>query len=185
MNIEIDLVKQWLEDIVIGLNLCPFAKPVFDRKQIHYVLLKDDNIESICRAFVDELLFLDGANPTSISTSILIIPSVANFHNYLDTFEIMDALLDQAGFRGIFQIASFHPDYKFANTNDDDVENYTNRAPLPLVHIIREDDVERARTFYKDIHKIPETNMKTLADLGHKEVLHLFSELHTKRGRKQ
>ncbi|MDY7579891.1 DUF1415 domain-containing protein [Herbaspirillum sp. RTI4] len=163
----IALTTAWLEQIVIGLNLCPFAKSVHSKGQIRYVVSKATTSEKLEEELKTELETLNVASSEIIETVLLIHPYVLiNFLDYNDFLSIADGLVSQCGLEGILQIASFHPDYQFSNTSSTDIENNTNRSPFPMLHLLREESIERAVRSIPDAADIFEVNITTLQKLG-------------------
>ena len=159
--------RDWLEKAVIGLGLCPFAKAVHAKGQIRYVVSAAQSPEALVEDLMAELRTLEAADPAAIDTTLLVHPGVlADFADYNDFLDIADALLDELELTGIIQIASFHPEYRFEGTMKDAIENYTNRSPYPMLHLLREDSIERAVTTYPDVADIPEKNIETMNRLG-------------------
>ena len=161
---------QWLERAVIGLNLCPFAKAVQVKKQIRYVVSEATAPEALCEALLDELKRLADAHPDDIDTTLLIHPytlGLGEFLDYNDFLEVADGALAELNLMGEIQIASFHPDYQFAGTEPDEITNYTNRSPYPMLHLLREASVEKAVAAFPDATDIFAKNMRTLEKLGH------------------
>jgi hypothetical protein len=168
---EVDCIaatQRWLERAVIGLNLCPFAKAVHVKEQIRWVASAATDEQSLRRDFVHELEFLRDADPALVDTTLLIHPFVLNdFIDYNDFLDVADAALAQLGLDGAIQIASFHPDYRFADSNgDDDIANFSNRAPYPTLHLLRESSIEAALAAFPDAAAIYERNIDTLQRLG-------------------
>lgn len=164
--------RHWLEQAVIGLNLCPFAKAVHVKDQIRYRVSTVDSVDALLSVLVEELQTLASADPAVIDTTLLIHPQVlGDFLDYNDFLDLADAVLDQLGLAGEIQIASFHPHYQFAGSEPDDVDNYTNRAPYPMLHLLREESVARAVASFPDAADIFEKNIATLRALG-PEALH-------------
>ena len=161
----IQSVQQWLETVVIGLNLCPFAKRELVKDRIRFIVTEVDSEEKLL-VFLNaelELIFADD----SIETTLLILPNILqNFYDFNQFLDLADHLIEQMDFEGEFQLATFHPDYQFAGTEPDDVENYTNRSPYPILHILREDSLERAIASYPDADKIPERNIALLDSMS-------------------
>lgn len=158
--------RTWLERAVIGLNLCPFAKPVKNR--IRYAVSAAKGPEELRADLVDELQTLAEADPEEIETTLLIHPRVlSDFLDYNDFLEAADEVLEDLDLTGEIQIASFHPQYQFAGTQPDDIENYTNRSPYPMLHLLREASVEAAVDAHPDTHQINEKNVETMRTLGH------------------
>ncbi len=159
--------KNWIEETVIGLNLCPFAKPVHVKNQIRYFVSAATQIEELIGDLLSELQFLNQANPSEVATSILIVPNLLqDFLDYNDFLEVADAALVELDLVGEIQIASFHPNYQFAGTQVEDVENYTNRSPYPILHLIRESSIEEALSSYPNADKIPDRNIATLRSMS-------------------
>jgi hypothetical protein len=162
------VTQLWLEKAVIGLNLCPFAKAVHVKKQIRYVVSAATTPEALLEELMSELRTLQDADPEKIDTTLLIHPYVLNnfldFNDFLDTVDIVTA---EPEFGDEFQIASFHPQYQFAGTAPDDIENYTNRSPYPTLHLLREESVDRAVAAFPDADQIVDNNIETLKKLGH------------------
>lgn len=158
--------RNWLEKAVIGLNLCPFAKAVHIKNQIRYVVTDADSVEGLLPVLIEELQALAAAAPAAIDTTLLIHPRVlTDFLDYNDFLDVADAAVDDLGLEGEIQVASFHPDYQFAGTGPNDVDNYTNRAPYPTLHLLREDSVARAVDAFPQAAEIFEKNIETLRRL--------------------
>lgn len=163
----LDNTRHWLEQAVIGLNLCPFAKAVHVRHQIRFAVSEATTAEALQRDLAAELLRLQAANEDEIDTTLLIHPFVlTDFYDYNDFLEVAESTLEQLGLDGEIQIASFHPAYQFADAGADDITNYTNRAPYPILHLLRETSVERAVEAFPDASRIYERNMDTMRRLG-------------------
>ncbi|HZW25230.1 MAG TPA: DUF1415 domain-containing protein [Gallionella sp.] len=158
----------WLEKAVIGLNLCPFAKAVHVKKQIRYVVSAATTADALLEELMAELRKLQDTSPEEIDTTLLIHPHVLtdflDFNDFLDTVDIAVA---EPEFGDEFQVASLHPQYQFAGTAVDDIENYSNRSPYPTLHLLREESVDRAVDAFPDADRIPDTNVETLKQLGH------------------
>ena len=164
--IEAD-VRRWLERAVIGLNLCPFAKAVYVKQQVRFVLsdaeLEDDLLEELA----EELLRLRDTPADEIDTTLLVHPRVlADFLEYNDFLDRVDALVEALDLDGVLQVASFHPQYRFADTDTDDPGNGTNRSPYPTLHLLREDSLDRAVAAYPDPDAIVQRNLATMEALG-------------------
>jgi uncharacterized protein len=159
--------KQWLETAVIGLNLCPFAKAVYVKDQIRYVVSQTETPEALLAELTSELRALAAADPEETDTTLLIHPRVlANFLDYNEFLGVADAAVAELGLEGVLQIASFHPRYQFAGSDADDLANYTNRSPYPMLHLLREASVDRAVTAFPEAAEIYERNIATLRQLG-------------------
>ncbi|MEN9504070.1 MAG: hypothetical protein RI964_3355 [Pseudomonadota bacterium] len=167
--------RYWLENVVIKHNLCPFAQKPFKGGQIRYVVTDSARPEFLLEDLQHELEHLRATPASEVETTLLIHPgALEDFYDYNDFLDIVDALLEQEGYAGEFQVASFHPDYQFAETRPEDAENYTNRSPYPMLHLIREDSLEQAIAHYPDVDDIPERNIDTMNRLGsahHQQVL--------------
>lgn len=159
--------QAWLEEAVIGLNLCPFAKAVHVKNQIRYVVSDARTREALAADLQRELQLLDETDPEKIETTLLIHPQVLqDFLEYNDFLEIADAVVDENDLTGVIQIASFHPEYQFADSNADDIDNYTNRSPYPTLHLLRESSIDRAVDSFPEANAIFERNIATMRDLG-------------------
>jgi hypothetical protein len=159
--------KAWLEKAVIGLDLCPFARAVHLRNQIRYVVSEAETPEELLADLIGELQALAAADPEAIDTTLLIHPRVLDdFLDYNDFLGVAEAAVEDLGLTGVLQVASFHPRYQFAGTEPDDIENYTNRSPYPILHLLREESVERAVDAFPDTARIYEKNIETLRRLG-------------------
>lgn len=169
MNSEDPIVatRRWLERAVIGLNLCPFAKAVYAKQQVRFVLSEATTPEALLEELAFELVRLAQADPEQTDTTLLIHPHVLNdFLDYNDFLDQADAAVEALGLEGEIQVASFHPDYQFAGTEPDDASNCTNRSPYPTLHLLREASVERAVEAFPDPDVIVERNIETLEKLG-------------------
>jgi hypothetical protein len=163
----IALTRRWLERVVIGLNLCPFAKAVHARQQVRFVCSDATTPEALLEALVAELQWLRDADPQQTDTTLLIHPHVlTDFLDYNDFLDVADAAIAALDLEGEIQVASFHPDYRFADSYEDAVENCTNRSPFPMLHLLREASVERAVDAFPDADAIVDRNMATLRRLG-------------------
>ena len=167
---------EWLEKAVIGLNLCPFAKAVHVKAQIRYVVSAATTPEALLEDLVKELETLAEASPEKIETTLLIHPQVlGDFMDYNDFLDVADAAVEELQLDGILQVASFHPDYQFDETHIDDIENYSNRAPYPTLHLLREDSIDAAVAAFPDAGDIYERNLETLKALGQAGWKRLFT----------
>lgn len=160
--------RRWLERAVIGLNLCPFAKSVYVKQQVRYVVSNATTPEALLETLMDELQHLSDADPEQVDTTLLIHPFVLNdFEDYNEFLDVADAAVEEMQLEGELQVASFHPDYQFADTDQSDISNYTNRAPYPTLHLLREDSVARAVEAFPEASEIFEKNIETMEKLGH------------------
>ena len=159
--------RHWLEQVVIRLNLCPFAKAVHLKQQIRWVESPARDTGSLLADLLRELQFLAAADPESVDTTLLIHPHVLNdFLEYNDFLDVADAAVEQLGLDGVLQVASFHPDYRFEGTDPDDAGNLSNRSPFPTLHLLRERSIERAVAAFPEAATIYERNIGTLRRLG-------------------
>ncbi len=166
-NLVIAATTEWLEKIVIGLNLCPFAKAVHVKNQIRYVVSNANNNDALLAELKRELCLLVAADPGQIESTLLIHPDVlTNFVDYNEFLSVSDSAIEELELDGVIQIASFHPQYQFADTKVDDVTNYTNRSPYPTLHLLREESVTQALEMFPDAAGIYEKNIATLRKLG-------------------
>ncbi len=170
--------RAWLERIVIGLNLCPFAKAVHVKNQIRFVVSRARNSDALLEDLERELNFLAQADPAQIDTTLLIHPEVlTDFLDYNDFLDVCDTVVEELELDGVLQVASFHPQYQFSDTEMDDVSNFTNRSPFPALHLLREYSVTRAVETFPDVDGIYENNIATLQKLGIEKVKTLLAEL--------
>jgi hypothetical protein len=174
--------KNWVEEIVIGLNLCPFASLPFKNETIEYTVNSDDSTEQHLHQLADGFSKLD--KTTNIETSLLIYPDAyQKFDDYLEFLHLANLLLEDLNYSGIYQLASFHPDYRFADSAENDASNFSNRSPYPMLHLIRESDLEKAISSYSanysNIEQVPENNIKKLRDIGYKEMQEKLKKLTT------
>ena len=160
--------RRWLERAVIGLNLCPFARAVYGRKQIRYAVTAAETADELLGELAHELEMLAQMNPKEVDTTLLIHPlALTDFIDYHLFLAEAHAAVRRLGLAGVLQIASLHPGYEFAGTATDDIENYTNRSPYPTLHLLREASVDRAVAAYPDPAEIFGRNIETLRRLGH------------------
>ena len=164
----ITLTRRWLERAVIGLNLCPFAKAVHLKQQIRWVVSAAADTTALRDDLVRELECLRNTPAEQTDTTLLIHPFVLrDFDDYNDFLDVADAVIAELGFEGELQIASFHPDYQFAGSEQHDIDNYSNRAPFPTLHLLRESSIEKAVAAFPDAADIYERNIEALQRLGH------------------
>ncbi|MDR5834942.1 DUF1415 domain-containing protein [Caballeronia sp. LZ034LL] len=159
--------QHWLTRAVIGLNLCPFAKSVHVKEQIRYVVSEARAVDDLVVELAEELRLLKETDPDLVDTTLFITPNAfADFAEYNDALFFADRLLGDMGLAGEVQIASFHPHYQFEGSEPDDIDNYTNRAPYPIFHLLREASIDRAVAAFPDASDIYERNIDTLRRLG-------------------
>ena len=173
--------QDWLERAVIGLNLCPFAKAVHVKRQIRYAVTGAQTADELLAELEHELQILAATDPEMLDTTLLIHPEVMgdflDFHFFLAE---ADATIRRLELDGVIQIASLHPQYEFAGSNADDIDNYTNRAPYPTLHLLREASIDRAVAAFPDAADIFERNIETLRRLGHEGWCRLWVDDSTK-----
>jgi len=171
----IDSTKIWLERAVIGLNLCPFAKSVFVKKQVRYALTAASSADELLAELEQELTLLVQTEAEKLDTTLLIHPQVmTDFLDYHFFLSEVDALIRNLDMEGIFQIASLHPHYEFAGSEPDEISNYTNRSPYPTLHLLRESSIDRAVAAFPDAADIFERNIETMERIGHEGWRKLF-----------
>lgn len=157
--------RQWLETVVIGLNFCPFAKRELRRNTIRFTESPSPRVEEVLEQLVSECTLLD--NHPETETTLLILPNgFDEFLDYLDMLELAERLLAKLGYEGVYQIASFHPDYCFADAEKEDAANFTNRSPYPMLHLLREASLEKVIDDYPDTDMIPQANIEKARLLG-------------------
>jgi hypothetical protein len=166
-------VDHWLENAVIGFGLCPFAKPVWQQQKIRFVVSEAKSDEALLLGLYDECIRLE--ENASIETTLLIIPNhLKQFAAFNEFQSLAESLLEEYDWIGIFQIASFHPLYQFADTGPDDRENATNRSPYPILHILREDSLSQAIASHPAAESIPATNIERLNSLDEATFKQIF-----------
>lgn len=157
--------RQWIENVVVGLNFCPFAKRELRRDAVRFTVCGNGGTADALQRLIDECGHLD-AHPETETTLLILPEGFADFLDYLDLAELAEDLLAEQGYEGVYQVASFHPDYCFADAGPDDAANYTNRSPYPMLHLLREASLDTAIDNYPDIDSIPENNMEKARTLG-------------------
>ena len=159
--------RHWLESAVIGLNLCPFAKAVYVKNQVRLVISKARHADDLLEELDRELDLLVATPASEIDTTLLIHPKLfEDFLDFNDFLEVAEGVVNEHGLEGVVQLASFHPQFQFDGTEPDDISNYTNRAPFAILHLLREESVERAVEAFPQADAIFETNIATLEKLG-------------------
>ncbi len=174
----LELTRQWVDKIVIGLNLCPFAAPDQRAGRVRYALSEATSEDQAVADFLSELERIQQADETDVATTLLVFTHTAqDFHLYLDLLDQCQFALERAGLEGVFQLASFHPEYCFAGVDPDHISHWTNRSPLPMIHIIREGQMSRILARFKDADQIPERNIARLEQMGREGLLGQWPEL--------
>ncbi len=177
-NHIITQTQHWLEEVVIGLNLCPFAAKPNRNKQIKIEVSHAETEEKLLEDILAQLMILDSTTAQQLETTLVVIPDMLqDFYDYNLFLDWVDALIKQQNWEGIFQVATFHPDYCFGGAHPDDDENLTNRSPLPVLHLIREQSMERVLKHYPDPESIPENNIQRVESLSDEEKRRLFPHL--------
>lgn len=160
--------RLWLERAVIGLNLCPFAKAVHVQDQVRWVHSDATDEQALLADLVHELQLLQDADPASVQTTLIVHPHVLeDFEDYNQFLDLADAAISELDLEGEIQVASFHPQYRFAGSAPDAIEDFSNRSPYPMLHLLREASIARAVAAFPDAEKIYGRNMDTLRALGH------------------
>lgn len=166
-EIVIDAMRQWLEKAVIGLNLCPFAKSVYVKKQVRFVVSHARHLDAFLEQLDEELDLLAAADPEAIDTTLLIHPTLfPDFVHFNDMAGMAEEAVLEHDLEGILQVASFHPQFQFEDTAPEEMGNYTNRAPYPTLHLIREASLAKAVAAYPDAETIYERNIEVMNKLG-------------------
>ena len=171
----IEQTREWIQSFIIKYNLCPFAKREMDKGsvKIHYSRAK--SAKSALADLKTEMEYLT-ANPETETIFLLFPLFLHDFFDFLDFVDLAEMNLVTQGYEGIYQLATFHPEYCFADANVDDVTNYTNRSPYPMLHLLREESIEKAVHWFGNTGTIPETNMTRLRALGLEEVEKIVTE---------
>jgi hypothetical protein len=160
--------RNWVERAVIGLNLCPFAKSVYLKNQVRIVVSEARHLDAFLEELDRELDLLAAADPAEIDTTLLIHPDLLpDFLEFNDFMQVVEEAVVEHDLEGVIQIASFHPAFQFADTEQNDISNYTNRSPYPTIHLIREASIARAVAAVPDTDAIYEHNIETMKALGH------------------
>jgi hypothetical protein len=168
-------INHWIEALVVGLNLCPFANAVRRKDLLKIKVCTESSVEDCLQMLVAEANQLELADEDA-TTLLVLAHGFAAFDDYLDLLALGEALLDDRGFEGIIQLASFHPQYQFERTSIDDVSNWTNRAPYPVLHLLKEASVTKAVESHPDPDSIPERNIEILNNLGLPAILDMLRQ---------
>ena len=174
----ISATTAWLVDVVIGINLCPFARKPYKAGQIRYAVSAARDDEALMADLLRECQLLDEQPAAELETTLLIIPEhLQDFLDFNQFLNLADWLMERQGYSGVYQLATFHPQYQFAGTEPDDSENLTNRAPYPILHILREDSMSKALDGFPHPERIPEANIDRVSQLNDVECRQLFPYL--------
>lgn len=178
INAITEQVDQWLNDVVIGLNLCPFAAKPQRNKQIKIFVSEASQEEGLLEDILLQLIELSNTEPEKLETTLVVVPNMLqDFWDYNFFIDWVEGLIKQQGWEGIFQVATFHPDYCFGGAEPEDDENLTNRSPYPVFHLIREESMEKVLKHYPDPESIPDTNIARVSALSEEERKKLFPYL--------
>lgn len=161
--------RAWVESFVVGQNVCPFAKREIDRQTVRFVALSAKDPVEAMQGLIDECRRLD-TEPEIETTLVVLTEGVDDFDDYLDLLGLAEALMEDQGYEGTYQLASFHPDYCFHGAQEEDAENYTNRSPWPMFHVLREAGIERALAHYPDPEQIPQRNAQRMREIGRQQL---------------
>lgn len=174
-----EVVQRWLDDVVIGLNLCPFARQPSNQGSIETRVINSAEPKVLAVEIEQSLRSLEEKSAEELETILVVTPNMLlDFAQYNQFLGVLDHLLVSMDWEGIFQIASFHPEYQFAGTSEDDVSNWTNRAPYPVFHLLREESITRAVDSLSDPDEIYERNMQKMESLSSEQRRTLFPWLH-------
>ena len=169
-NSVINHTKNWINDVVVGLNFCPFASKEVRRGTIHFEVISEAELAIALESLSNAFLQLD--ENKSIETTLIIFPhGFASFDDYLELIAFAEDLLVEMEYEGVYQIASFHPDYLFAGSSEEDPANYTNRSPYPMLHVLREESLSAAIDSHPDTDSIPERNIELARKMGLKQMM--------------
>ncbi|WP_045424197.1 DUF1415 domain-containing protein [Vibrio jasicida] len=178
INAITEQVDQWLNDVVIGLNLCPFAAKPQRNKQIKIFVSEASQEEALLEDILLQLIELSNTEPEKLETTLVVVPNMLkDFWDYNFFIDWVEGLIKQQDWEGIFQVATFHPDYCFGGAEPEDDENLTNRSPYPVFHLIREESMEKVLKHYPDPESIPDTNIARVSALSEEERQKLFPYL--------
>ena len=171
------LSRRWVERVVVGLGLCPFAARPMARDVVRFALSPGADSDSIFAGCLDEALRLTSEPAETLETTLYVVPAgLERFDDYLDMLWTLEAAFAQAGLEGVLQLASFHPDYCFEGVHQDDPANWTNRSPLPMFHLIREEQLERALAHFPDAEGVPGRNIALLRGMGSARIKALMDD---------
>ena len=168
----------WVKDFVVGLNLCPFARPLLASEALRVTVCEANDDEGVAAALLDEIQLIQKASESEVATTLVVFPNaLQGFDGYLAFLDGAQQLLEEMGLLGVLQLASFHPDYQFAGEPIESASHFTNRAPFPMIHLLREDMMTRALETYPNHEQIPERNIQRLEGLGRERLQQMLTEL--------
>ena len=173
MQLSDDAITQqtmnWVRQFIVNLNVCPFAKREVEKDSIRVCVIRSKKTEVALEELMAEIQWLDEHKETE--TTLIVFPSLfRDFHRYLDFVDLAENLMFEEECEGVYQLATFHPDYCFSGADADDVTNYTNRSPYPMLHLLREDSLDKAIEFYGDTAVIPEQNIEKMQEIGKEKI---------------
>ncbi|PCH94819.1 MAG: hypothetical protein COB83_10490 [Gammaproteobacteria bacterium] len=176
--------KQWLEEVIIGLNFCPFAKKEFVNNTICYHESKAEQVKVALHELIEQCRYLQ--NHDELETTLIVYSNgFRSFERYLDLVDYGNDLIVDSGFEGVFQLASMHPEYCFEGEDYDEVSNFTNRSPYPIIHIIREASMARVLSVYNQPEQIPENNIVLANEKGANYFKKILDSIHSKHSEKK
>jgi hypothetical protein len=179
----IDATRRWISTFVIGLNLCPFARRVFESELVRFIVSAARHEEALRDDLITELNFLAATPISQVETTLIIHPHVlGDFFDYNDFLDVADQQVQNLHLEGIVQLASFHPQYQFADASPDALENYTNRSPFPMLHLLREESVTAVADRPEELLEIPRRNVETLQRLGRERLIEMLAQCHAAPG---
>jgi len=176
---QVELTRRWVKEVVIGLNLCPFARAPFAAGRIRFTLCEAESRDDAYSALIREVAVFVQLPAEEVETGLFIVPQgLEDFSQYLDVLEDAQHALQESGLDEILQLASFHPDYCFEGLDQNDAANYTNRSPYPMFHLIRQDGLAAALASWPDPASIPQRNIVLLRDMGLDAIHKLLDDVH-------
>lgn len=177
-NDALETTRKWVEKVVVAYQLCPFAKSPFEQDKIRYHALPSSDLKDLKKEILAELAFLGEHSSKELETTLLVLTEgFTNFLEFWDLVGLAEDWLEEADYTGVYQIASFHPAYIFAGTRPDEAQNYTNRSPLPTLHLIREDSLEKAIDSHPNIEEVPNRNIRLMEEKGRAHWEQLLAEI--------
>ena len=164
-------IRAWLESFIVGLNLCPFARPVIASDGLRIAICESEDLDQLHRAFLTELDLIQQSKEQEIATTLLVMPNaLTDFDDYLMFIDNAEALIEELGLDGTIQLASFHPDYLFDGETEDSASHFSNRSPYPVIHFLREEMLTDALEEFPNPEQIPLRNISTLEKIGRAEI---------------
>ena len=171
-------IRAWLEQFVVGLNLCPFAAPLVSSDRLRIKICDATDIDTIMQSFLSELDLIQSTLESDIATTLLVIPNaLKDFEEYLDVIDLAEELLSEVGLEGVIQLASFHPHYQFAEEPAESASHFSNRSPYPLIHFLREDMMASALQNFTNPEQIPARNVEALQEIGRNAIEQRWQQL--------